>query len=185
MRSSKTLIATLAALMFGAAGPARAIDGCKVLLCLAGPWQGIPACVSEIEQLFRDLWSGDPFPSCSVATGTSYAPGVANAPGAGIASASNTWLAQWIPVPDPNCPAQYLTIAGGNPRAMYGCRYAGMIPVRIGGQLWSTTYWSVGMGSVTELSAYARSFGVVQGAQSNAGLQTYRAAAPAGGGGGD
>ena len=34
--------------------PAHALDGCKVLLCLAAPsWRATPACVPDIKQLSR------------------------------------------------------------------------------------------------------------------------------------
>ena len=66
------------AALFGASTPAHAVDGCKVLLCLAAPsWRSIPECVPTINQLHRDLARGKPFPVCSMA-------------GAGN-SANNTW----------------------------------------------------------------------------------------------
>jgi hypothetical protein len=43
MTNSKTLMAAAAVILIGAAMPAWAVDGCKVLLCLAGPWESIPA----------------------------------------------------------------------------------------------------------------------------------------------
>ena len=192
--TSKTLIGAAAAILMGAAMPARALDGCKVVLCLAGPWEGIPTCVSEIEQLFQDLRNGDPFPSCGFASGATYAPNISNAPALGAASAENAWLAQSAPAPDPNCPPQYVTRFDSGGRAKYGCRYAGMIPLRIDGQLWSKTYWTTGGGTVTELSAYAQSVWGVQGVKWIGDLQAYQAAhaaaaaaaaAQAGSGGGD
>ena len=49
-------------------GPARAVDGCLVLLCLAAPnWRAMPQCVPPIKQLFRDLARGKSFPNCSMA----------------------------------------------------------------------------------------------------------------------
>ena len=160
--NSKTLIAAAAAVLIGAAMPAWAVDGCKVLLCLAGPWQSIPACASEVEQLFQDLWNGDPFPSCSFAGGVTYMPHVPNAPTVGTVSAANTWLTQWAPARDPNCPPRYVTAFDEIGRTRYGCRYLGMIGVHVDGQLWSRTYWNVGGGSETELSGHPQSLLGVQ-----------------------
>ena len=57
----------LAALIALVPTPARAVDGCLVLLCLAAPsWRAIPQCVPPVQQLFRDLARGKPFPTCSM-----------------------------------------------------------------------------------------------------------------------
>ena len=46
--------------------------GCKVLLCLAGPWTSISECVPPVHQVLRDVAKGKPFPSCDEAgNGTS------------------------------------------------------------------------------------------------------------------
>src|SRR5438132_12016704 len=66
--SKRIVIAAVALASAFAAVPARAVDGCTVLLCLAGPWQSIGECVAPVEQLFADLWNGDPFPGCSNAS---------------------------------------------------------------------------------------------------------------------
>jgi hypothetical protein len=175
MKNSTPLVALAVALLIGVATPARAVDGCKVLLCLAGPWQSIAACVSEVEQLFQDLWDGDPFPSCSLASGTPYIPNIPNARMRG-AGAANVWLAQRALAPDPNCPPQYVTALEWFGRPTYGCRYAGMIAVRMNGELWSKTYWNMAGGSVTELSAYAQSFGRVPGMRWPADSRSYQTA---------
>jgi hypothetical protein len=157
MRSSKVFITVAAAaVLLTVAMPASAVDGCKVLLCLAGPWQSIPACVGDVEQLFQDLWNGDPFPSCALANGRVPLSNLSNASGAGVASASNTWLAQWAAAPDPECPSPYVTLFSELRMPRYGCRYVGVIPLYVGGQLWSRTYWSVGQASVTELAPHPK-----------------------------
>ena len=166
-------MATATAILIGAAMPAWAVDGCKILLCVAGAGQSIPACVSEVEQLFQDLGNGAPFPSCSFANAATYSPNSLNAPALGSA---NAWLTQWEPAPDPNCPPQYRTRFNEIGRTTYGCRYVGTIPVRIDGQLWSRTYWSTGGGSVTELSASTRSVFGVHGARVGGDLQACLAA---------
>ena len=177
MKSASILFTATAAILIGTATPARAVDGCKVLLCLAGPWQEIAACVGEVEQLFRDLRRGDPFPSCTYASGASGTRAAGASPDGGTADASNVWLSQWSPAPDPNCLPRYLTVAGSARRPRYGCRFLGMIPVRIDGQLWSTTYWSLGGASVTEFSAHAEP---VPGTSTPADIQAYHAAEEAG-----
>jgi hypothetical protein len=162
MTPLKMLMAVVATILMSAAAPAGAVDGCKVLLCLAGPWQNIAACVSEVEQLFQDLLNGDAFPSCSFASGTAYTPSLSNEPSAGTASAANSWLAQWAPEPDPSCPPEYVTTFAALGRVRYGCQYRGVIALRLNGQVWSRTFWKPGGGSVTELSTYAQSVRSVQ-----------------------
>ncbi|MPR08851.1 hypothetical protein FS320_17885 [Microvirga tunisiensis] len=62
-----------------AASPAVAQDasfGCKVLLCAAASnpsWGGIPYCVPIMQQLFKQLAKGRPWPVCS--EGRASAPG--------------------------------------------------------------------------------------------------------------
>ena len=47
--------------------PARAADGCKVLLCFAAPsWRSIPQCVPPIQEVLHDLARGKPFPVCAM-----------------------------------------------------------------------------------------------------------------------
>lgn len=69
----KTLLA--AVIVTAAAVPVHASDyGCKVLLCLSNPAsnggpKGVAECIPPINQLFRDLSKGRPFPSCDLADG--------------------------------------------------------------------------------------------------------------------
>ena len=63
-------LGAIAAMVFAAAlalpTPARAVDVCLVLLCLAAPsWRAIPQCVPPVQQVFKDLAKGKPFPTCS------------------------------------------------------------------------------------------------------------------------
>ena len=134
MTNSKTLMAVLATILIGAAAPAGAVDGCQGLLCLAGPWQRLPASV-----------------------GAGYSPSLSNEPSASTASAANSWLGQWAPAPDPSCPSKYVTSFSPLGRTVYGCQFRGVIAVRLNGQVWSRTYWNLGGGSATELSSYAQS----------------------------
>lgn len=50
-------------------GAAGAVDGCKVLLCLAAPngWRSVSECVPPMEDLLKSLALGHSFPSCSMA----------------------------------------------------------------------------------------------------------------------
>lgn len=48
----------IASVTMFASTSAHAVDGCKFLLCIAGPWTSIPACVSTVKQVFRDLARG-------------------------------------------------------------------------------------------------------------------------------
>jgi len=178
-RTRMVLLAVATVLLLGAV-PAQAVDGCKVLLCLAGPWQSISACVPPVQQLFIDLSNGEPFPPCRFASGTPTAPSVVGTTSIASGSASNVWM-MLAANPDPNCPAQYVTQFMSMMK-MYSCKYSAMIPVTVNGQWWSTTYWNVGGQSVTQWSPYALSVGgMPQSSEWSADLQAYQLteAAPA------
>ena len=120
------------------ATPARALDGCKVMLCLAAPsWRAIPECVPTINQLHRDLARGKPFPVCSMA-------------GAGN-SANNDWASA-----PTNCPPQYTRVFDGESRPIYSCYYAGAVTVSINGAPFTRTWWSMGGDTVTEFTPAAK-----------------------------
>lgn len=130
------LIAGLAGCL--AAPPARALDGCLVLLCLAAPsWSSIPQCVPPIKQLFHDLARGKPFPSC------------------GMSGAGNTASHAWSSAPA-FCPPQYTRAFDAESGPVYRCDYSGAISVSINGAPFSRTWWSFGGDSVTEFSPAAR-----------------------------
>jgi len=118
--------------------PARAVDGCKVLLCLAAPsWRSIPECVPTIRQLHRDLARGKPFPVCSMA-------------GAGN-SANNAWASA-----PGYCPPQYTRVFDGESGPIYSCDYAGAVTVNINGAPFTRTWWSMGGDTVTEYTPAAK-----------------------------
>jgi hypothetical protein len=118
--------------------PARAVDGCLVLLCLAAPsWKAIPQCVPPVKQLFKDLAKGKPFPTCS------------------MAGAGNTAKHAWANAPA-FCPPQYTRETGGDSGPVYLCDYSGAISVSIDGAPFSRTWWSFGGDSVTEFSLAAK-----------------------------
>ena len=117
---------------------AQAVDGCKVLLCLAAPsWRSISECVPTINQLHRDLARGRPFPVCSMA-------------GAGN-SADNAWASA------PNfCPPQYTRVFDGESGPIYSCDYAGAVTVNINGAPFTRTWWNMGGDTVTEFTPAAK-----------------------------
>ncbi len=131
----RVIHATLA-LLIGAAAflpkPAHAVDGCKVLLCLAAPnWRSIPQCVPPVTQLFHDLAHGKPFPTCS------------------MSGAGNSANHAWSNAPA-FCPPQYTRVIDGESGPIYQCDYSGAISVSINGAPFSRTWWSIGGDSVTE-----------------------------------
>lgn len=118
--------------------PARAVDGCLVLLCLAAPsWRAIPQCVPPVRQLFRDLARGRPFPGCAMASG------------------GNTATHAWASAPN-FCPPQYIRVIDGESVAIYECDFSGAISVSINGTPFARTWWSMAGESVTEFSAAAK-----------------------------
>ncbi len=168
---SKQIVIAAAALATAfAAVPARAVDGCTVLLCLAGPWQSIRQCVAPVEQLFSELWNGDPFPSCKLASAPSAT--AASRPLGASSSAGNRMIGGWNTAPDPSCPPQYVIQAM---RPFYTCQYAGVIRVTVKGVPWSTTYWSPTGTSVTNFTAAAQARGMTQDRRWLADLLAYRA----------
>lgn len=129
---SKLVLLSGASLVgLGLAGPAQAVDGCKLLLCMAGNWRNISECVPTVRQALRDVARGHAWPECSMA---------------GNSGSANQYVA---PV---RCPEQYRTIAGvdHNDRVIYRCPYTGVIHVAVEGEPWSRTWWSRSGNTVVE-----------------------------------
>ena len=150
MRTHTLAGISLALLLGAGASAAKAVDGCLVLLCLAGNWSAIPQCVPPVEELFLDLALGGSFPSCAFASVPSFslaapsvAPAQAATAGAGVAgasSASNEWITEQT------CPPQ-LEIRWGT---FFSCSgYMGLIKVVVNGEPWSQTLWSAAGKSLT------------------------------------
>jgi len=119
-RSIAGLLLMLSALL--SLSTSMAADGCTVLLCLAGNWSAIPACVPPVREVLRDLMLGRGFPTCAMA-------------GAGN-SASMSWA-------NPaTCPEMYSRYNPMTDR-WEGCSYAGSFRVRVRGEDWSEIFWSV------------------------------------------
>jgi hypothetical protein len=123
----------------GWSGPARAVDGCLVLLCFAAPsWRAIPQCVPPVLQVLRDLARGRAFPSC------------------GMGGAGNTASHAWASAPA-NCPPQYTRAHEtdtGTP--VYTCDYSGAVSVSMAGAPFARTWWNFAGDTVTEFSATAK-----------------------------
>ena len=147
-------IATMVALAIGAAAPAaRAVDGCVVLLCLAGNWSAIGQCVPPVEQLFADLALGQPFPTCAFASVPSAPTGTSPAVTAATptTNASGPTPAVLEAITQQNCPVQYAIVLDGQFVSCSG--YLGLIRVTVNGLPWSLTLWSPGGASVTCFSS--------------------------------
>ena len=126
---AKSWVISMALAMFSmfSSTAANAADGCKFLLCIAGPWSSISQCVPTVHAVFHDLARGRPFPTCSMA-------------GAGN-SANNTWVGE------SSCPSMYRRY-GEN--GYEGCSYPGLISVSVNGAPWSQVFWNTG-GSTSTL----------------------------------
>ena len=115
----------------GLSGPAHAVDGCKLLLCMAGNWQNISQCTPTVRQALRDVARGRGWPTCSMG---------------GNSASGNQYVA-----PE-QCPEQYITNAGTDEsgRPIYSCPFSGVIHVAVEGRPWSRTWWSPSGDSVVE-----------------------------------
>ena len=153
---ARALIVMVVALVIGAASPAaRAVDGCLVLLCLAGNWSAISQCVPPVEQLFADLALGEPFPTCAFASAPNLSAGseppiTASMPAPGTSGPTSVVLEA---LDQQNCPVQYAIEWGGQ---FVSCSsYAGLISVTVNGVPWSQTLWSPSGAAVTCYSSSA------------------------------
>ena len=60
-------VAAAALLLCGLIGQAHAVDGCKVLLCLAGNWSNISQCRADVLEALRQVALGHVLPTCDMA----------------------------------------------------------------------------------------------------------------------
>ena len=131
--------AALAAVGASACMPAMAFDGCKVILCLSGPWQFIPECVPDVRAALKCMARGKCWPTC--------------------ASAPNVTLSYAIPAA---CPLQYgLYEADACGRqTLVGCTKTGVIDVAQNGiASWTRVWFNTAAGDngvVIEYSEAAR-----------------------------
>ncbi len=110
--------------------PAHAVDGCKLLLCMAGNWKNISQCEPTVRQALRDAARGRGWPSCDMG---------------GSSASANQYVAPQ------QCAPQYRTSwEDRNGNIIYSCPYSGVIHVAVEGQAWSRTWWSPSGDSVVE-----------------------------------
>ena len=129
-------LAALCGLGLGFSSSAQAVDGCKVLLCMAGNWQHISQCEPTVRRALRDVALGRSWPSCSMG-GDSASGNQAVAPS--------------------QCPEQYRTgRVTVNDRVIYSCPFSGVILVSVAGRPWTRTWWSPSGDSVVEWLPAAR-----------------------------
>ncbi len=120
MNKPATIAAMLAVATLLTATSAHAVDGCKVLLCLAGNWSNLSQCRPDVEQALRDVARGRGWPTCAMG---------------GTSSANLQWANQ------ANCPPFYSTY-DPDTGSWSGCQYDGMVSVRVDGAPWSDLFWS-------------------------------------------
>ena len=114
----------------GVSAPAHAVDGCKLLLCMAGNWQNISQCEPTVRQALRDVARGRGWPSCGMG---------------GNSASGNQYVA-----PE-QCPEQYRTSSlDWRDQIVYSCPFSGVIHVGVEGRPWSRTWWSPSGDSVIE-----------------------------------
>lgn len=121
----------------GVPDTASAVDGCKLLLCMAGDWRHISECTPTVRQALRDVARGRGWPRCSLMGGSASA---------------NQFVA-----PE-QCPPQYQTVEGldENNQSIRSCPFSGVILLSVDHQPWSRTWWSPSGESVVEWLPAAR-----------------------------
>jgi hypothetical protein len=124
-------LTAVSSLAMGFSAAAHAVDGCKLLLCMAGDWQHIAECTPTVRQALRDVARGRAWPTCSLS---------------GDSASANQYV-----MPE-QCPEQYISQAGFDEsgRVIYQCPFSGVIHVAVDGQPWSRTWWSPSGDSVVE-----------------------------------
>ena len=130
MKKYLAAAAVLASITFST--PAFAVDGCAVLLCLAGNWRGIAACVPPVRQALRDIALGHSWPHCAMASSSSASAG----PTAEASSADNS------PATEDSCPVMYSRY-NSRTGEWQSCKYRGVINVVVAGAEWEHVFWDV------------------------------------------
>jgi hypothetical protein len=140
----KYLIIAVAFVSLAVPASAFALDGCKVLLCLAGNWRHIQTCVPPVKQALRDLALGRSYPQCDM--NNSGPTGNTND---GIARADS------MPTTQATCPPMYSIYSQENSNWI-GCAYPGVITVVVDGAPWTDTFWDTAGKTSTYYYAPAR-----------------------------
>ena len=124
-------LAAVSSLGLGLSCPAHAVDGCKLLLCMAGNWQNISQCTPTVRQALSDVARGRGWPTCGMG---------------GNSASGNQYIAS------EQCPEQYITASGTDEsgRVIYSCPFSGVIHVAVEARPWSRTWWSPSGDSVVE-----------------------------------
>jgi len=140
-RARLAAVTALAALLqMGLTTPAHAVDGCTVLLCMAGAWKKAPQaefCVPPVLQAFRDVARGRSWPTCPSA-------------GAGNNSALT-------PATEATCPPFYSQYMDGeNGPRWIGCKYPYVVTIMMNGSWYSDTFTDADGNTSTHYSDYAR-----------------------------
>ena len=128
-RSLSTVLALLATWLLPAV--AMAADDCTALLCLAGNWRAIPACVPPVEAVLRDLARGRAFPTCPGNSTSTTVPSEAT------------------------CPPMY-SLYNPDSGNWTGCSYEGITSVTVNGAAWFDVFWNVGGDTSTRYTLAAR-----------------------------
>lgn len=135
----KVFLSTFMAAMALMSAPAHAVDGCKIMLCMAGNWRNIAECEPEVRKALKDAARGKTWPQCSMASSNSSG----SSP-----DAAATMAPAYAPS---NCPAQYTStvdVGGDSGGIAYACKYSMVISVSIQGQPW-TRVWSDAEGNTS------------------------------------
>ena len=99
---------------------AHAVDGCKVMLCIAGNWQNIATCKPEVEKAMKKVAQGQGWPQCPAA------------PNMGL---------EWTT--EATCPPFYAQF-GGDSGGYIGCTYDAIVRTKVNGAPWTDMFWAVG-----------------------------------------
>ena len=110
---------------------ASALDLCKVVLCLAGNWRGIPACVPPVREALRDMALGRGYPHCNMNGGPPEPD-----PTDPLANRADSY-----PTNEETCPVMYSRYT----RTGYwqSCKYQGVVTVMVDGAEFSKVFWDM------------------------------------------
>lgn len=139
---------TVALATLATPAPARADDGCTVLLCLAGNWREVTPCRATVHRVLRDVARGRHFPRCEFGSNPTQPAGATTAtPVGGANYTRHDWASGTY------CPPQYRTpvhhpVTGE--LVDHRCQFTGAVLTVVNGQPWNRTWWREDGESVTE-----------------------------------
>jgi hypothetical protein len=131
------LVASGAAVL-GVSAPAQAaVDGCQVMLCMAGNWRNISECTPMVEEALREsAWH--PWPTCNMQDSNGN-----------VSSANFAWATEQT------CPPFYSNYNPDN-MAWQSCTYPGVVTVTVGGSWWADVFVNFGGTTSTHYSDNAK-----------------------------